>query len=178
VSKIELSEGAQLELRVAGQRWIPVRLRGGELEVILGGEWEQQPAAEPEVGRLAVDLDRVELRHAESPARAIRVVALEKWIGSQAPPVDPETPVDLDLLRANKQFAAELPRVIAEYEEKLRHHSFDLFHAASNFGAAHVAEAGEAEIADFRARLEEAALRFEETSRWLSAFQVMQADQE
>jgi hypothetical protein len=172
-----LVDGTALELLVAGGRWLPVRWRTGALVVELGGDWEQQPGAEPPACTLDADLARAELRRAESPARAARVVALSKWLESQAPDVNPDTPVDLDLLRAHKQFATELPRVIEEYQQKLRDHSFDLFHAASNLGAAHVREAGDAEVATLRTQLEEAALRFEETSRWLSAFQVMQADE-
>jgi hypothetical protein len=173
-----LADGAPLELLVPGGRWLPVRWYDGGLVVELGGDWEQQPDGEPPACRLHdVDLTRAELRRAEPPARAARVVALSKWLESQAPGVTPETPVDLDLLRAHKQFAVELPRVIEEYQQKLRHHSFDLFHAASNFGAGRVRQAGEEELATLSSQLEAAALQFEETSRWLSAFQVMQADE-
>src|SRR5207244_13260808 len=96
-----------------------------------------------------------------------------KWIDSPAP--EPEGPTNLDLLRANKQFAAELPRAIEEYQLQLRYHSFDLFHAASHFGAARLLP--DADLGPLRAQLEEAAIKFEETSRWLSALQMMQSEQ-
>jgi hypothetical protein len=160
-----LVDGTELELRLANDEWIPVRWSGGALRLALP---EEECA-------LSLDLQRVELRRSESPARATRMAALSKWIESQAPEGD--APVDLNLMRAHKQFSVELPRVIEEYQLKLRHHSFDLFHAASHFGAAHVRQAQESELAPLRARLEETALKFEETSRWLSALQVMQADQ-
>jgi hypothetical protein len=161
-----LVDDTELELLLGNELWIPVRWRESKLRLALP---DQECA-------LDVDLARVELRRAESPARATRMLALSKWIESQAPQSD--APVDLDLKRAHKQFSAELPQVIEQYQQQLRHHSFDLFHAASHFGAAHVRQAAESEIAPLRARLEEMALKFEETSRWLSALQVMQADQE
>ena len=167
-----LVDGAELELLATGGRWLPVRWRDG-LVMELGGDWEQQAGADPPLATLGIDLARAELRRAESPARATRVMALSKWLESQAPESD--APVDLDVMRAHKQFTAELPRLIEEYQLKLRDHSFDLFHAASHFGAAH----GQGQdLTPLRARLEEAALKFEETSRWLSALQVMQSDQE
>jgi hypothetical protein len=172
-----LVDGAELELLVAGGRWMPVRWKSGACMLQIGGEWEQHTDADgPELALTGLDLAQVELRRAESPARATRVVALASWIESLAPGVGPDTPVDLDLVRANKQFEAELPRAIEEYQLRLRNHSFDLFQAASLFGAAHTRRA-EAEIPALREQLEAAALQFEETSRWLAALQLMQADQ-
>ena len=170
-----LIDGTELELLVAGGRWLPVQWHDGALRLQLGGDWEQQPGAEPPLARLDIDLAHAELRRAESAARATRVMALSKWIESQAPEAD--APLDLDVVRAHKHFLTELPRVIEEYQRKLRDHSFNLFHAASHFGAAHVRAAPGDEIAALRLQLEEAALKFEETSRWLSALQVMQANQ-
>jgi hypothetical protein len=161
-----LVDGVELEVQLANEQWIPVRWQDGGLRLALSGE----------ECALGADPQRVELRRAESPAAATRVMALAKWLETQVQESD--APVDLDLMRAHKKFAAELPRLIDEYQLKLRHHSFDLFHAASQFGAAHARQAPDGEIAPLRARLEETALTFEETSRWLSALQVMQADQE
>jgi hypothetical protein len=161
-----LVDGSELELMLGNEQWIPVRWREGKLRLALP---DQECV-------LDVDVARVELRRAETPARATRMMALGKWLESQAPQSD--APVDLDLMRAHKTFSAELPQVIEQYQLQLRHHSFDLFHAASHFGAAHTQKVPESELAPLRARLEETALKFEETSRWLSALQVMQADQE
>jgi hypothetical protein len=170
-----LVDGTELELLLAGSRWIPARWRDSRLELQLGGDWEQDPNGQPFSCTIQdLDLARAELRRTESPARATRVMALAKWIEAQVP--EPDAPVDLDVLRANRQFVAELPRVIEEYQLKLRDHSFDLFHAASHFGAAQ--KAGVSDLAEVRAQLEEAAVKFDDTSRWLSALQVMQADQD
>jgi hypothetical protein len=171
-----LVDGAELELLVAGGRWLPVEWRGGSCVVTLGGEWEQHLNAPPPVATLSsLDLSQAELRRAESPARATRVMALAQWLDSQAPGAAQATAVELDLARAHKQFVSELPRAIEDYQQKLRNSSFDLFHAASHFGAAR-ARTDETELAAARSRLEETALSFEETSRWLAALQVMQSE--
>ena len=142
--------------------------------LLLGGEWEERPDGAPLQARLAdVDLSRVELRRAASPAQATRVVALSKFLAAQAPDVQPDDPVDMNLVRANKEFAAELPQAIERYQAQLRDHSFELLHAASQLGAARHTD-GDLDAA--RAHLEEAALKFAETSRWLAALQLMQAD--
>ncbi len=174
-----LADGAELELLAAGGRWLPVVWRQGACVMQLGGDWERtQDGAPLELPLSGLDLTRVEVRRAESPARATRVVALGKWLEAQAPGVSAGDPVELDLKRAVKQFSSELPRAIEEYQEKLRHHSFDLFHSASLFAAAHGQSPSPdaVELAQPRRQLEEAALKFEETSRWLAALQMMQAE--
>jgi hypothetical protein len=172
-----LVDGAELELLVAGGRWMPVRWKQGSCVLTIGGDWEQHTdGSGPQIALTGLDISQAELRRAESPARAARVVALASWIESLAPNVGPDTPVDLDLVRANRKYAAELPRAIEEYQLRLRNHSWDLFQAATLFGAAHTRGA-DSEIPSLREQLEKAALQFEETSRWLAALQMMQADQ-
>jgi hypothetical protein len=171
-----LIDGAELELLVAGGRWLPVVWRGGACVVTLGGDWEQRlEAAAPECVLSTLDLSQAELRRAESPARATRVMALAQWLDSQAPGATQANAVEPDLARAHKQFVAELPRAIEDYQQRLRNSSFDLFHAATLFAAAR-ARAEESELSPAREKLEAAALLFEETSRWLAALQVMQSE--
>ena len=141
-----LIDGAELELLVAGGRWLPVVWRGGTCVVTLGGDWEQHAeTAGPECVLATLDLSRAELRRAESPARATRVMALAQWLDSQAPGASQADTVELDLMRAHKQFVTELPRAIEDYQQRLRNSSFDLFHAASLFAAAR-ARAEESEL--------------------------------
>jgi hypothetical protein len=103
------------------------------------------------------------------------VLALSQFLEAQSAGVKEGDPVDVNLMRAHKEFAAELPRAIEDYQARLRDHSFDLFHAASLFGAA---RASGQPLDGPRAQLEESALKFEETSRWLAALQVMQSESE
>jgi len=96
-----LVDGTELELLLGNELWIPVRWREGKLRLALP---DQECV-------LDVDVARVELRRTETPARATRMMALGKWLESQAPPQS-DAPVDLDLMRAHKSFSAELPQVI------------------------------------------------------------------
>jgi hypothetical protein len=172
---MELTDGDELELRLQGGRWVRAEWRHGAPWLTLGGEWEERPDAEPVQARLAdVDLSRVELRRAASPVQATRVVALSHFLEAQARDVQPGDPIDVNLVRANKEYAVELPRAIERYQAQLRDHSFDLLNAAAQYGATRNA-AGDLDAA--RTQLEEAAAKFEETSRWLVALQVMQSEQ-
>jgi hypothetical protein len=171
---MSFADGDELELRVVGGRWVRAVWRDGGPWLTLGGEWEERPDGVPLEARLAdVDLSRVELRRAASPAQATRVVALSQFLEAQAENVQPGDPVDMNLLRANKEYAAELPRAVERYQTQLRDHSFELMHAAAQFGAAR-STGGDLDAA--RTQLEEAALKFEETSRWLVALQLMQSE--
>jgi hypothetical protein len=161
----ELIDGAELELLMAGGRWLPVRWQENSLFAQLGGDWETSSHAPIEC-RIDGDLAQVELRRTEAPARATRVMALGKFLESQAASVNAS---EIEMMRAHKNFLTELPRAIEEYGQRLRDHSFDLFSAAAQFAVQ--------KTDDTRAQLEEAAVKFEETSRWLAALQVMQADQ-
>jgi hypothetical protein len=161
-----LVDGAELELLMAGGRWLPLRWQGDSLVAQIGGDWEVGGGSPVEC-RIGVDLAQVELRRAEAPARATRVMALGRFLEKQAATVDAS---EIEMVRAHKSFRSELPRAIEEYGQRLRDHSFDLFSAAAQFAAQ--------KNEDTRGQLEEAAVKFEETSRWLAALQVMQADQE
>jgi hypothetical protein len=160
-----LVDGAELELLMAGARWLPVRWQTNSLFAQLGGDWETGNGSPIEC-RIDADLAHVELRRAEAPARATRVMALSKFLESQAATVDAS---EIEMMRAHKNFLSELPRAIEEYGQRLRDHSFDLFSAAAQFAAQR--------NDDTRTQLEDAAVNFEETSRWLAALQMMQADQ-
>ena len=160
-----LVDGAELELLMAGGRWLPVRWQDQSLHAQLGGDWETSSHAPIEC-RIDGDLTQVELRRTEGPARATRVMALSKFLESQAATVNTS---EIEMMRAHKNVLSELPRAIEEYGQRLRDHSFDLFSAAAQFAVQ--------KSDDTRAQLEEAAVKFEETSRWLAALQVMQADQ-
>jgi hypothetical protein len=161
-----LVDGAELELLMMGGRWLPVRWQSKSLLAQLGGDWETSSATPIEC-RIDVDLAQVELRRSEAPARATRVMALGKFLESQAATVDAS---EIEMMRAHKSFLSELPRAIEEYGQRLRDHSFDLFSAAAQFAVQ--------KTDDTRAQLEASAIKFEETSRWLAALQVMQAHQE
>ena len=156
-----LADGAELELRGAGDRWLPVVWREGALRLPLGDGAE---------ALLGIDLARVELRFAS--ARGAQVLALARFIESLAPDVHEGDPVELDLLRAHKQFLNELPAAIADYEQRMRDDSFALFRAAQRLRAA---EGTEVEIA--RRELEASALSFAETSQWLGALRMMQDEE-
>jgi hypothetical protein len=170
-----LLEGAELELKLAGERWIPVRWRDGRCVLELGGAWERETDGAAPVVALPLDFALAELRRGESPARVTRTWALAQFVAAHAPDEASET-VDLDAARAHKQLSVELPRLIDDYQERFRAASFDLFHAAARFAAARAV--GDAELAEARAELEEKAVQFESTSRWLSALQMMASEKE
>jgi hypothetical protein len=166
-----LEDGAALELRLTGDRWIPVRWKAGTVVLELGGDFEHEQTIE---AALAIDFSRAEFRRGAPVVRTTRVMALDQFVREHAPEVPLEMP-DLGVVRAQKQIDAELPKLIAEYHERFRAHGYDLFRAAARFGAAR-GTADENQLADARAALEQAALAFEESSRWLAALQMMEAD--
>jgi hypothetical protein len=165
-----LEDGAALELRLTGDRWIPVSWHAATRSVVLalGGDWEGLESRE---APLAIDFDRAEFRRGTPIVRATRLMAITEFLREQAPAVPPEMP-DLDVVRAHKQVQAELPRLVEEYQQRFRDQAYDLFRAAARFATVRDPQL----VADARAALEEAAVRFEESSRWLAALQMMEAD--
>src|SRR5262245_13600620 len=105
-----LEDGAALELRLIGDRWIPVRWHAASRSIVveLGGDWESSETIE---ATLAIDFQRAELRRGAPIVRTTRLMALAEFVREHAPEVPPEMP-DLGVVRAHKQVESELPRLV------------------------------------------------------------------
>jgi hypothetical protein len=172
-----LDEGDELELRLLSDRWVPARYGAdGTLRVALGGAWEAsgEPPAE---ATLQLDLSLADLRWIVPAQQVTRLAALRDFVRDTAAAVAPapDAPIELETVRAHREFRTQLAGMLVEYERQVHDRSFELLSAAARYGALHEAGAAREDPGVLRARddLEGTAIRFESASRMLVALHLM-----